>query len=117
MTGIDQGLDYNQRVGDSIKLQRLTVRGRVNINPAATNSLVRIMVVRDLAQNGTAPVSGDVLQVSGSVGAPLSNVLWINKDRFSILYDELFALSSILSSGDATFLLNILRLTLAMYAI
>ncbi len=60
------------------------------------------MVLRDLAQNGTAPVSADVLQVSGAVGAPLSNVLWINRDRFSILYDELFALSSGTSNGDAT---------------
>jgi hypothetical protein len=102
VSSLDEGLDFNNRVGDSIKLQDFTIRGRVNVNSAATTSLVRVIILRDLDAYGTALVSSDVLAVSGSVGAPLSPVAWLNRERFSILYDELFAVASGTSTGDAT---------------
>lgn len=90
-----QGLDVSNRVGDSIKLQHITVRGRVNVSTAASNSLVRIMVIRDLDGYGTAPVSADILQDSATVSSCLSPINYLNRERFSVLYDELVELQGI----------------------
>lgn len=86
---IAQGLTSANRVGDSIRIQHIEIRGRVNANPAAGNSLTRVMVVRDLDGYGTAPAPSNVLEVTGSVGAPLSPEKYNQRERFAILYDEL----------------------------
>jgi hypothetical protein len=97
-----QGLTSTNRVGDSVRIQHLEIRGRVVVNAAATTSLVRVLVVRDLDGYGTAPTPADVLATTGAVSAPLSPENFQKRERFSILYDEVFALQSVLSSGTAS---------------
>jgi hypothetical protein len=96
---IAQGLTSANRVGDSIRIQHIELRGRVTVSTAATNSLVRVMLVRDLDGYGTAPTVADVLEVNASVGAPLSPERFQKRERFSILFDELIAVQSATSSG------------------
>ena len=69
---IAQGLDYTNRVGDSIKMQHIEVRGRIFKHATATSSVMRIMLVRDLDGAGTIPTTGDILQTVGSSTAPLT---------------------------------------------
>jgi len=91
-SGIAQGTDIGGRVGDSIKVQHLEFLGRVVINSAATFSCIRILLVRDMANAGAAPAASDILEtVSGSVTnrSPLN---YINRKRFSVLYDNFLTL-------------------------
>jgi hypothetical protein len=60
------------------------------------------MIVRDLDGYGTAPTVADVLESVGSNGAPLQPEKFNKRERFSILFDELFALQSVLSAGVAS---------------
>lgn len=72
-----------------LKIQHIEVRGRINVNPVAANSLVRVLVFRDLDGYGTAPTGSDVLELDGAVSAPISPYKYRNLQRFSILHDEL----------------------------
>lgn len=95
-----QGTDYiNNRVGNSIKLQRIEFRAGVYKDPAATATFARLIVFRDLDGYGTVPVPGDVLQTLGANTAPFSPKDYLNRNRFSILYDELLTVNS---SGDSS---------------
>lgn len=86
---IAQGLTSQTRIGDSLRIQHVEVRGRINCNPAAANSLVRLLVLRDLDGAGTPPATSDVAELTGTVSAPLSPYKYRNLQRFTILYDEL----------------------------
>ncbi len=94
LTRIAQGLDYTNRIGDSIKLQRLEFRYRVSMTSTAARTFGRVILLRDLDGYGTAPGVTDVLETA-SVLAPKR---YLNSERFSILYDELLALSQ---NGDS----------------
>lgn len=97
---IAQGLDYiNNRIGDSIKMQHIEVRGRIFKNASATSSVMRVLLIRDLDGYGTIPTTGDVLQTVGSSTAPLSPLDFLNRKRFAVLYDELLTLNS---TGDSS---------------
>jgi hypothetical protein len=91
---IAQGLDYLNRVGDSIKIQHIECRVRLYQNTGATETLMRAVCIRDLDGYGTAPTTADILETVGTVSAPLSPLKWLNRDRFSVLYDELVAFNS-----------------------
>lgn len=97
---IAQGLNYNDRIGDSIKLQHIRYSGYFQASAAALSSALRVIVFRDLFQQGGVPIPSQILQ---NVGAP--DVInqprnWLLKDRFSVLYDEVFNLSN---AGDSSF--------------
>jgi len=92
ITQMAQGLTSTTRVGDSIRLQHMEVRGRFVINSAATTSLCRVMVVRDLDGYGTAPNVSDILEYTSSTLGPVSPYKFNKKQRFSILFDELLSL-------------------------
>ncbi len=91
---VAQGTDYTQRVGDSIRMQHIQVRWRVFKNAAATQSMCRVILFRDLDGYGTAPVTGDVMQFAGVATAPLSPPDWLNRKRFAIIRDELVTLNN-----------------------
>ncbi len=94
LTQVAQGLDYaNNRVGDSIKLQRLEMRFKFQIAAAATRTAVRCIVFRDLDNQGSGPFLTDILGTSGgSATTCLYPKSYLNADRFSFLYDELLHL-------------------------
>jgi hypothetical protein len=87
-SGISQGTDIGNRVGDSIKVQHLEFCGRLAINSSATFSAVRVLLVRDMENAGSAPAATDILEtVSGTVTSR-SPLNYLNKKRFSVLYDN-----------------------------
>lgn len=94
-----QGLDYTNRVGDSIRMQRIVFNYRVVKNSSATSSVVRIMLIRDLDCAGATPSTSDILQTVGGAGAPLTFPDYLNRNRFSILHDRL----EIVSTSDLAF--------------
>lgn len=96
---IAQGTNYTDRVGNSIKMQHIEVRGRLFKASAATTSVLRVLLVRDLDGYGTLPAVTDILETVGSATAPLTQYDFLNRKRFSILYDELLTLNS---TGDSS---------------
>jgi len=85
-----QGLTSATRVGDSIRIQHIEVCGRILANPDAGSTCVRVMVVRDLDGYGTAPTPADVLESTTSAVAPFAPKKFNKRERFSVLFDELF---------------------------
>jgi len=96
---IAQGSNYTDRVGNSIKLQHIEVRGRIFKNALASFSVMRVLLVRDLDGYGTVPNVSDIMGTVGSTVAPLTQYDFLNRKRFSYLYDELLTLSS---TGDSS---------------
>lgn len=103
LTRMGQGLTSTDRVGDSIKLQHIEVRGRVVIATAGTTSLVRVAIVRDLDGYGTAATPADAFELNGAGQAPLSPWRFNRRERFSVLYDELFTVQGSTSDGVSSF--------------
>jgi hypothetical protein len=89
-----QGTTMNTRIGNSIRVQRLTVRGRVAVNASATFTVVRVAVIRDMEGQGTAPTCGDIYETVGSSAAPRQPYDWLNRKRFALLYDSFLVLST-----------------------
>jgi len=97
ITQVAQGLDYTNRVGDSIKLQHIEFHARLFQNAVATQSVMRVIIFRDLDGYGTAPTTADVLEVVGTAPVTLTPYKWLNRERFSILFDEFFTVNA---AGD-----------------
>jgi len=88
LSGLSQGTQDTQRIGDSMKNQNLTFRFYTSRNTA--DSIVRIMVIRD-DQNKISAVT-DVLQASGSAFSVLSPKNYDKRFQSKILYDRTFVL-------------------------
>ena len=87
--------------GNSLKVQRLEIKGRAAVASAVTSySLVRIIVFRDMEGQGSAPAVSDLLETVGNSSAPRQPYDWLNRKRFAILYDMLVPLTA-LSGGQA----------------
>lgn len=96
--GISQGDGNDQRIGDSIKLQRCVFRGTLVKHSSATVSLVRVILFRGKAEDGKVYTVGDIL----GTGAAGAHTVYSSKDEDNkyntkILYDELFILDSVKS--------------------
>lgn len=91
---VAQGLNFNERVGNSIKLQEIEINARIFMNTTSGNTVYRFLVVRDLDGYGTTPTPADILSNGvGSSTAPLAIKDFLNRKRFSILFDEMGTLS------------------------
>jgi hypothetical protein len=99
LSTVAQGLDYNTRVGDSIRMQNIEVRWRVYKNSAASQTIFRVIMFRDLDGYGTAPTTADVLQAVGAATAPTTPPDFLNRKRFAIVRDEFHTLNN---TGDST---------------
>lgn len=84
MSGITEGDDNTQRNGRSVRAKSLFLTGSVAQHASATETIVRIIVFRDKANQGFAPTVLDVLK-SADVASPL-NVDYAG-NRFQILRD------------------------------
>jgi len=89
--GLIRGTDSTSRIGDTIRLKRLEVRGIVSQQNASGNDLengnvdlFRLTIVVDKQTNGTAVVYNDVFKVA-SIIAQWNHE---NRNRFEILYDK-----------------------------
>lgn len=99
LNGISQGDGISDRDGDSIRVLKFQLAGCVFRNNAATaNETVRVLVVRDLQNQGAIVVGTDVLETLGTSLAPYQFVDMLNghfyNNRFTIVYDELFAINA-----------------------
>ncbi len=98
VSGVAQGTDFNNRVGDSIKVQHITLTGY--FTRAGTDGVARIILFRDTENQGASPVGSDLLNNTGSVNVVTSQINWFNhnpnaeKNRFVILFDEMVAITS-----------------------
>lgn len=91
ISSIAQGLDYTNRIGDSIKLQRIQCKVQWVTGTTGTKTFIRTLLVRDLDGYGTTPTIANVLQTV----SVLSQKNYLNTDRFSVLYDEFECLNSV----------------------
>lgn len=88
VSALAQGLDISNRVGDSIRLQGLQYAFSISVSLLCTGpNWIRILLVRDLQNQGAAPVLTDVLTGLSSVALPN----YIQSSRYNILYDETVA--------------------------
>lgn len=91
LTGIAQGDDVSNRQGNSVLAK--TLYGRLLIYRDATNAIptnyVRVMLIKDLQNQGTNPTVTDILQ-SASTTSPL-NV--DHTSRYVILMDKNYLMS------------------------
>jgi hypothetical protein len=99
LSQIAQGTDNGQRVGNSLRCQHLRFCAHVLINGSATRSAVRIIIVRDLENAGSAPAGSDILVSAGGSNCVTSNYLYTSHGigtlpgRFTILFDETVTMS------------------------
>jgi len=96
---IAQGDNISDREGNSIKVQTVHLTGSVFYSAASIVPVtMRILVIRDLQNFGTAPTVNDVLQTIGTIYAPYQKMDFINGNdenkRFSLVFDRTFNLSS-----------------------
>ncbi len=98
MSQMAQGLTNITRVGNSIRLHHISLRG-VIIDGSTAGTTVRIIIFRDLeatGSNNTATLA-TLLQTTGTVNAVNSPFNRLYLDRYSILYDETVSTSA---AGD-----------------
>lgn len=94
VSAIAQGDGEGARTGNSILAKYLSLKGAITKNGSATTSIVRILVVKDLFNTGTAPTIADILQ-SVSTFDPINQD---TRDRYVILRDSKF----IVATGTVT---------------
>lgn len=88
LSAISQGTDYNQRDGLSVKAA--SIQGRIQVTANSTSTVghqLRYILVRDMNDDGTAPVISDLLESATNVNSPLNHTFG---DRFKVLYDKSF---------------------------
>jgi len=94
ITGISQGTDIQNRVGDSIKLQMIRLQAWIRMNTSAVKTSVRVVLFRDMENAGAIPNPGDLFTGISNVQSPVVPYNFINtRTRFRILYDEVTTLS------------------------
>lgn len=94
LNGLVPGTNLQNRIGRSVKLKSLAIRGYVFNNQAGAAPIadyLRAIVFYDRQPNGAAPAVSDLLQsvsVSGSTASTaLDGINLSNSDRFAILAD------------------------------
>ncbi len=91
MSGLSQGVDVFNRIGDSIKLHSFEFCLNVTQGGALTTwDRVRVLLVRDLENGGATPAVTDILGSASISGFEQ----WLNRNRFKFLFDEVFDISA-----------------------
>jgi len=94
LSQLAQGTTMNTRVGNSVRVQRFSLRARVAVNSAVTTfSVVRVAIIRDMEGQGTAPTCADIFETVGTSAAPRQPFDWLNRKRFAVLYDTFLIVS------------------------
>jgi hypothetical protein len=97
---ISQGTDLTNRVGDSIRMQHMEFKFSPTVSITAFATSVRVLIIRDLENNGANPAMTDIFTGISTTQSPYLPLNFINtRTRFSILYDEILCVSY---GGDAT---------------
>lgn len=93
LSGIDQGDSTITREGNSIKMQHFKLRFFISHNAAKTSGTAhRILVIRDLQNQGATITANDVLETVGTSNAPNAFIDFTNgplqNKRFGVVYDR-----------------------------
>jgi len=99
LTSITQGDDQGQRQGNSILMRSIYADLSLSIGAGGTNSQVRVAIVLDTMNTGTAPTVAQIYQTVGTVNAVNSPLNRDNAGRFSVLFDRRVSLNNV---GKAT---------------
>lgn len=92
-SGISQGTDIGNRVGDSIKVTRISWMGRAALSPVVTTfSTLRLLLFRDMEIQGAVPALADILETGTGTVSVRSPINFINRKRFSVLWDQIIVL-------------------------
>lgn len=96
-TEIAEGTDNNERVGRVVKLKSVHLKGFVRFtDDTLAQQIVRIAVVADTENNGSAPSQSDIFENTGVMS--FRNMQ--NSNRFRFLYDKMFYFTKNDGLGD-----------------
>ncbi len=89
LSDVTQGVGFNQRTGNSLKVVKWIFRYRLRVNNSASATSVRILIVRGRQRETSNPATGDVLEnVSTIPLALISPYEHAFEERWSVLYDQ-----------------------------
>jgi hypothetical protein len=97
LSTIPQGTNQSERVGNSLRIQRMQFNYLLTIPTTTVATDVRIVLIRDLENVGANPAWTDVFP-SASL-ASLQQLLFVNKERFSILHSEALVIQPLSFNG------------------
>jgi len=92
LNDILQGSTVYQRIGIKVLMKNIRIRGTLLPSAATVIGCVRVAVVYDRQPNGAAAAVGDIFQdcTAGAATNFSSGVNMSNKNRFTILRDQIF---------------------------
>jgi len=97
ISGVSQGLAYNQRVGDAIRAQSLRFRAKYGMT-TSSNMTFRFILFADKRQvPGSAPSVAQVL----SADSTTSTYNWDYQNRWQVYADEVLTLTNCFLNQDA----------------
>lgn len=95
LSGLAQGTDVGNRVGDVIKVTKISWFGRLALASAVTTfSTVRLIMFRDMEIQGSVPVLADIMETTTGSSTVRSPLNFINRKRFSIMWDQMVVLDA-----------------------
>lgn len=91
LNGVAQGTDYNQRVGNSIRILGLDWLLQVYNQHADANQQYRYVILVDTQTDGAAPSDAEIVEGGGAfvISSLLPNIK-ASPERFAILHDKIF---------------------------
>lgn len=101
MNTISQGTTDTTRIGDSLKVQRLVLRGHFDRN--GQDAYVRLILLWD--QDNKTSTASDILAYSGGSNAPMSPKIYDKRFQTKFLWDKEFKVNS--SNPQAKFEMNL----------
>jgi len=94
-TAIPQGDDLDERDGNKVRAKYIKISGVITLNASATNSRVRIALIRDNNGSTTQPAITDLYSLaSGFANNTVKTSTPQNNSRFTVLYDRLFIMDA-----------------------
>lgn len=96
MNLVAQGTDENERIGRSITIKKIMLRGMIyhsTVAALASASCLRLIVYLDKQCNGAAAVSTDILEDGTATNNIVSFRNLANSKRFQILFDNVWDLN------------------------
>lgn len=92
INGMGQGDDNNERIGRSIRIKSVHVKGAVELNALATKDFIKVAVVLDHQTNGSAPGYSGIYDMSVN-GAAYAYRSMSTPNRFRVLATRMIPLA------------------------
>ncbi len=93
LSNIPQGDTGESRDGSNVKITSIYIKGIFVLNPSATTSQYRILLIEDKQTNQAIYATADVLTTVVNKHSIVSPLNLDNQFRFKVLYDKMFDLS------------------------